>query len=45
MLHVLGKGAFAKVYLALELLTFKLVAIKLIDKTILQTDRAKRRVL
>lgn len=45
MLHVIGKGAFAKVCLAVQLLTGKLVAIKLIDKNILRSDSAKKRVL
>ncbi|EAR85698.3 Serine/Threonine kinase domain protein (macronuclear) [Tetrahymena thermophila SB210] len=45
VLHVIGKGAFAKVCLAVQLLTGKFVAIKLIDKSILRSESAKKRVL
>lgn len=45
VLHVIGKGAFAKVCLAIQLLTGKFVAIKLIDKQILRSESAKKRVL
>lgn len=45
ILSMIGKGAFAKVYLGLQILTGKFVAIKLIDKGILRTDGSKKRVL
>jgi MAP/microtubule affinity-regulating kinase len=36
--HELGKGAFSKVLLGMELLTGKLVALKVIDKSILTNE-------
>ena len=42
--HMLGKGAFGKVYLGIHKLTGSKVAIKSIEKTYLKDERVKRKV-
>ena len=41
---MIGKGANRKVCLSMQLLTGKLVAIKLFDKSMLRSEGAKNRV-
>lgn len=42
---MLGRGAFGKVNLALHKLTNELVAIKSMNKTMLENERSKRKVM
>ena len=42
---MLGRGAFGKVNLALHKMTNELVAVKSMNKTMLEKERSKRKVL
>ncbi|CAD8067555.1 unnamed protein product [Paramecium sonneborni] len=43
--YVIGKGAFAKVYLGIHILTGAKVAMKIIEKSTLKSESAKKRLL
>ena len=42
---MIGKGAFAKVCLGIQILTGAKVAMKIIEKSTLKTESAKKRLL
>jgi MAP/microtubule affinity-regulating kinase len=43
--YVIGRGAFAKVCLGVQILTGQLVAMKIIEKSSLKTESAKKRII
>jgi MAP/microtubule affinity-regulating kinase len=43
--YVIGRGAFAKVCLGIQLLTGIVVAMKIVDKSTLKSDNAKKRIV
>ena len=43
--YVIGRGAFAKVCLGVQVLTAQLVAMKIIEKSSLKSENAKKRIV